>query len=66
MSNGLMNCRLKLLRALYKLEDLDPFLKFSIQFSIKISWEKLQSEIYGKSKASFLRNLSTVTAPKIC
>ena len=32
--------------ALHALEDLEPFLKFSIHLSVKISWEKLQTNIW--------------------
>ena len=66
-----MICKLKLhsqgwywkhLRALHALEDLEPLFKFPIHLSVRKSWENYR-QIYGKSKASLWRNLSTGTPP---
>ena len=40
------------------------FLKFSIHLSVRKSWENYR-QIYGKSKASLWRNLSTRRPPKL-
>ena len=54
---------MKKIRALHALEDLEPLFKFPIHLSVRKSRENYR-QIYGKSKASLWRNLSTGTPPK--
>ena len=69
-----MICKLKLLsqefywkklRALHALEDLEPLLKIFSTFAGRKSRENYR-QIYGKSKASLCRNLSSGTSPNFC
>ena len=49
---------------LHALEDLEPLFKIFYTFVCKKTWEYYR-QIYGKSKASLGRNLSTGTPPQI-
>ena len=54
------------MRALHALEDIDLLFKIFYKFVCENFPGKNCRQLHGKSKASVWRNLSTVTAPKIC